>query len=58
MDYVIGEKYYAIWTHGWQCLATLVDIEKGDSANAMLYLMYNDRHGYFYNSKEELDAHN
>lgn len=53
MEYEIGKQYYAIWTRGWQCLATLIEIEDDG-----LYLMFNARHGYFYSSKEELDAHN
>lgn len=54
MKYVIGEKYYATYARGWQCLAELLEIDEEDG----LYLMYNPRHGTFYTTKEDLDSKN
>ena len=52
MEYKIGEKYWAVYTKGFQCYAELIEI------NDRGYLMYNRRHGYFYTTKENLDKHN
>jgi len=52
--YIIGEKYYARYTRGWQCLAELLEIDEKNN----LYLMYNKRHGVFYTTKEDLDEKN
>lgn len=50
--YKVGEKYYAVYTRGWQCYAELISISKRG------YHMYNERHGHFYTTRESLDKHN
>lgn len=53
MKYQIGEKYYAPYTQGWQCLGEIVKYIDTDK-----YLMYNRRHGYFIVTEKQLDDHN
>lgn len=57
--YIIGEKYYAAYTRGWQCYAELIKFipaalpEEPDKV-----LMYNERHGYFVTTVQDLDNKN
>ena len=52
MKYNVGEKYYAPYTRGWQCLAEIVDIKDGK------YVMYNKRHGRFVVTEKQIEDHN
>lgn len=53
MNYIIGEKYYARYERGWQCLAELVKFLDNNEV-----LMYNNRHGYFVTTIADLDEKN
>lgn len=53
MKYKIGEKYYAPYTKGWQCLGEIVKYTDDGK-----YVMYNKRHGYYIVTEEQIDAHN
>ncbi len=53
MKYNVGDKVYAPFTKGLQCLGEIVAVMKDG-----IYLLYNERHGYFRATKEQLDAHN
>lgn len=52
-EYEVGERYYAPYTRGWQCLGEIKKVRNDET-----YLMYNKRHGYFVVTKDQLDTYN
>lgn len=52
-EYEVGERYYAPYTKGWQCLGEIKKVNPNET-----YVMYNKRHGYFVVTKDQLDTYN
>ena len=53
MKYQIGEKVYAPYTKGWQCLGEIVGYTMDGR-----YVLYNKRHGRYIVTEKQIDDYN